>query len=92
MNVYIGFWLYKYSLPGGVKLINFKTIMVPMLGMIGFAYSVVFYMAVQFIKLLVFLIAKLFMLFVFIASWGFGRLLRKKVKNNKEEDDSLNGA
>ena len=60
--------------------------MVPMLGMIGFAYSVVFYIAVLFIKLLMFLIAKLFMVFVYIAAYGFGRLFRKKVKNNKKKE------
>ena len=60
--------------------------MVPMLGMIGFAYSVVFYIAVQFIKLLMFLVAKLFMVFVYIAAYVFGRIFRKKVKNNKKKE------
>lgn len=77
--------MYFYSALEGVLMIDIGRLIGPMFGMIGFAYAVVFYIAIQLLKLFMFLFAKLFMVFVYITAWGFGRLFRKKVKNNKKE-------
>lgn len=65
--------------------------MVPMLGVIGFAYMIVFYVAIVLVKIIVFLFVKLFMVFLYMIAWVFGRLLRKKVKNNNKKEVFVNG-
>lgn len=57
-------------------------------GFVFIGYSVVFIVAILVLKLVVFLIARVIMVFVYMII-VFGRLFRKKVKNkNKKESGS----
>ena len=71
---------------GGRRITDTK-IVFPLAGIVLLAYRVAWKVAVLFAKLVVFLIIQLVSLFLYIISYVFGRIRRKRVNNKKKKGE-----
>ena len=62
-------------------------IILPIVGVMVLAYRVAWGVVVLFAKLIVFIFIKIFSLFVYIISYVFGRIQRKKVNSQIEKGE-----
>lgn len=62
-------------------------IILPIVGVMVLAYRVVWRVVVLFAKLIVFIFIQIFSLFVYIISYVFGRIQRKKVNSQIEKGE-----